>query len=186
MAAAVGAIGAILLAGLWFGTRRTQQQAGAVGHHKLGNAAKAGLEPDHTMAKHRAAIWLVREETISEYGADAFNNYGNDVYGAAELEEAIAGLSADIRLGPDNARVHTSLGIALADQGKLDEAAAEYRRAIRLDPDRAEPHYDLAVALLKQGKSAEAIAEFQKARDTAQTGAELARLIDWELVASGR
>jgi len=66
-----------------------------------------------------------------------------------------------IRLRPDDAVAHFSLGTVLAGAGMLDKAIAEYRTAIRLKPDDAESHFGLGKALSSQGKLDEAIAEFR-------------------------
>src|SRR2546425_149811 len=56
-----------------------------------------------------------------------------------------------IRINPNYAEAHNSLGSAFQDQGKLDDAIVEYREAIRIDPNLAEPHYLLGEALRQQG-----------------------------------
>src|SRR5262249_49344968 len=68
-----------------------------------------------------------------------------------------------IRLRPDRAEAHTSLGTALQGQGQVGEAIAEYRTALRLQPDYAEAHFDLGTALQGQGQVGEAIAEYRTA-----------------------
>jgi hypothetical protein len=79
------------------------------------------------------------------------------------VEEAIAEFRAAIRLQPDHAWAHNSLGLALQDQGKVEEATAEFRAAIRLQPDYAAAHANLGIALKAQGKPEEAIAEYRAA-----------------------
>ncbi len=71
---------------------------------------------------------------------------------APVLERAIAAGRAAIRLKPDDAGAHVSLGLALEDQGKIDEAIAEYRAAIRLKPDYAEAHANLGDVLDARGR----------------------------------
>ena len=68
-----------------------------------------------------------------------------------------------VRLRPDDALAHASLGFALYMQGKLDEAAEQYRTAIRLQPQTAEFHDVLCELLGKQGHLDEAIAEHHAA-----------------------
>ena len=60
-------------------------------------------------------------------------------------------LREGVRLQPDSAPAHTSLGAALCAQGRLDEALAEYETALRLDPDNPEAHWDRALVRLLQG-----------------------------------
>jgi len=68
-----------------------------------------------------------------------------------------------IELDPKDARAHTVLGIALAQQKKLDEAMACWRKAIELDPRDARAHTGLGLALAQQKKLDEAMACWRKA-----------------------
>jgi Flp pilus assembly protein TadD len=63
----------------------------------------------------------------------------------------------------NNSLIQTSLGVALADQGKTQEAIVHYSEALRIKPDYAEAHYNLGATLAQQGKNQEAIAHFTKA-----------------------
>jgi tetratricopeptide (TPR) repeat protein len=77
------------------------------------------------------------------------------------LEAAVAALREKLRLKPDDAEGHNSLGIALFDQGQLEGAIAEYRTALRLGPEYAGAHSNLGRALSGQGQTEEAIAELR-------------------------
>ncbi len=68
-----------------------------------------------------------------------------------------------VRLNPDLAEAHYSLGTTLADQGKPEEAIAEKRAAIRIKPHYAEAHHGLGISLADQGKLDEAIVEYRAA-----------------------
>jgi tetratricopeptide (TPR) repeat protein len=72
---------------------------------------------------------------------------GRSPEAAPILDRAIVAYRAAIRLKPDDAGTHYSLGAALTGQGKVDEAIAEYREAIRLKPDYAEAHGNLGAIL---------------------------------------
>ena len=74
-----------------------------------------------------------------------------------ELREAI-------RLQPDHAAAHFSLGAALFRQARVDLAFDEFRETIRLPPDHAAAHSEVGAMLcdFKQDYDA-AIAEFRKA-----------------------
>ncbi|HKI17081.1 MAG TPA: tetratricopeptide repeat protein [Isosphaeraceae bacterium] len=85
---------------------------------------------------------------------------------------------------PDFAEAHYNLGAGLLQQEKPDDAVAEFRAVIRLKPNDAVAHYGLGIALRKQSKLAEAVAEFRKARDNAERGSDLARLIEGALTES--
>ena len=96
--------------------------------------------------------------------------------------EAIAAYRGTIRINPEDADAHDSLGALLQTRGELEEAVAELRTAIRLKPELADAHYNLGTILKVKGKLPEAVEEFRNARDNAEPGSELAELIDRELV----
>jgi tetratricopeptide (TPR) repeat protein len=82
----------------------------------------------------------------------------------ARLPAAITEYQAALRLNPDSAEVHNSLGMALARMGRKDEAMAEYQAALRADPNFAEAHYNLGAALAKfPGRLPEALPHMEAA-----------------------
>ncbi len=69
-----------------------------------------------------------------------------------------------VEKSPQKARPHSSLGLALADQGKLDEAIGHYSKALQFNPDLWEAHNNLGKALVAvQGPTEEAVGHFIKA-----------------------
>ncbi len=68
-----------------------------------------------------------------------------------------------MRIEPDYAEVHCSLGGMLIDEGRLAEAEVSYREAIRLKPELVVAHCNLGVVLQNQGRLAEAEASFREA-----------------------
>ena len=61
--------------------------------------------------------------------------------------EAIAAYRGTIRINPEDADAHDSLGALLQTRGELEEAVAELRTAIRLKPELAYAHYNLGTIL---------------------------------------
>jgi Tfp pilus assembly protein PilF len=69
-----------------------------------------------------------------------------------------------IRLNPNSAEAHRSLGKALAQTGRLDEAVGTYRRAAELAPKHFHTHYDYGTALQHANRPPEeAEAAFRRA-----------------------
>ena len=64
---------------------------------------------------------------------------------------------------PSNARAHSSLGAALADESDMQGAFRHYATALRLDPTLVDAHYNLANALLQEGQVDSAIVHYQLA-----------------------
>ncbi len=71
--------------------------------------------------------------------------------------EAVGHYRQALRLKPELAAAHNSLGIALARGGDLAGAAASFRRAVQLRPDHAPAHTNLGNALKEQGQLDEAL-----------------------------
>ena len=68
-----------------------------------------------------------------------------------------------LEVTPNNPLSQSSLGAALADQGKTQEAIAHYTEALRIKPYNAEVHNNLGAALIQQGKIQEAIIHYTEA-----------------------
>ncbi len=64
---------------------------------------------------------------------------------------------------------HSSLGVALAKQGRPEEAEACYLRAIEIDPRYTPAWLNLAIALQKRGALEEAQAAYRCALDLGAT-----------------
>ncbi len=63
----------------------------------------------------------------------------------------------------DNYVAHTSVGVALAGQGRLKKAVAHYSEALKIAPDLAITHNNLALALAELGRLEEAVTHFCQA-----------------------
>jgi len=90
---------------------------------------------------------------ISPDRADAHYNWGNALFAAGQLEEAIDHYREAVRLDPNAAEAYNNWGRALAQQGQWTEAISKYREALRI-----RPHYPLASgnlddALLQVGRA---------------------------------
>ena len=64
---------------------------------------------------------------------------------------------------PQNARAHTYLGLAVAEQGSYGEAIRHYSRALRLKPDFVDAHNNLGIALDMEGDYAQAMEHYRAA-----------------------
>jgi arylsulfatase A-like enzyme/Flp pilus assembly protein TadD len=87
-----------------------------------------------------------------------------------------------VRLDPDLARAHTSLGVLALEDGRLDQATGEWRAATSLDPGEHRNILSLGIALARGGRTAEARACFEFFAANAPSSryaAELGRVRDW-------
>lgn len=89
-----------------------------------------------------------------------------------------------VRKRPDNARAHTSLGVAYERAGRPGDAVGQLLEAVRLQPGTYDAHYNLGIGLGGMGRSEEAVRHFTQAarlrpgdtRATSALGATLCRL----------
>jgi tetratricopeptide (TPR) repeat protein len=79
------------------------------------------------------------------------------------LERALVVARESIRLKPDDANAHNTLGLILHSQRKPAEAVAALREAIRLKPDNHACYSNLGLVLRSQGKPDEAVAACREA-----------------------
>jgi tetratricopeptide (TPR) repeat protein len=88
---------------------------------------------------------------------------GNLLYTTGRVNEAAHLLENALRIDPNLAEAHHSLGIASYRLGRTHEAIGHFQRALALKPDFAEAHNALGVAFLAVQRPADAKARFEEA-----------------------
>ena len=97
---------------------------------------------------------------ISDCSAYLYMNVGRN---PADLERAMQAAEAALKVAPDMADAHSSLGTALSMLGRHAEAEAAFQQAIALNPNLFEAHYFYARDAFTQGKLDLAIREYEEA-----------------------
>jgi TolB-like protein/cytochrome c-type biogenesis protein CcmH/NrfG len=97
---------------------------------------------------------------ISDCSAYLYMYAGRD---PANLERAVRAAEEALRLSPDMAEAHSSMGTALSLSGRHAEAEAAFQKAIALNPNLFEAHYFYARDSFTQGKLDQAIHEYEEA-----------------------
>ncbi len=87
----------------------------------------------------RIGAWLQAQGVATLDGVD---------FTAEMLDHAVAAYREALRLAPDNATLHASLGAILRKHGRPQEAIAACRVALRRRENVPEAHYDLGLILL--------------------------------------
>jgi Flp pilus assembly protein TadD len=108
------------------------------------------------------AIWRdsVRHWPVSARGYD---NYGNALDEAGQIEEGIVQHREALQLDPALIEAHLNLARDLESQHQMDEAMSLVREAVRINPKRAEARYHLGVLLEARGDAAGALAQYREA-----------------------
>ena len=97
---------------------------------------------------------------ISDCSAWLYQNAGRS---PADLERAMQSAEAALKITPDMAEAHSSLGAALSLLGRHAEAEGAFQEAIALNPNLFEAHYFYARDSFTQGKLDQAIREYEEA-----------------------
>jgi tetratricopeptide (TPR) repeat protein len=84
---------------------------------------------------------------------------------AVYASQEIAMFERSLRFNPDNLRVRTSLGLALAKKELFAEAEEQFRRVLGADPLNARARIGLGKALCDQGRFWDGIREYEKIQD---------------------
>jgi Tfp pilus assembly protein PilF len=95
--------------------------------------------------------------------ATAALQQGGGIQSEVNRRAAYPELTLAIKLAPNNARYHQTLGTLYLYNQDYASAERETLLSLKLDPDYAEGHNNLGLIYLSQGKVSEAAAEFRKA-----------------------
>ncbi len=113
-----------------------------------------GLDARLRAAEERLVKWPPDANALAEFTRVCHAN--------GELNAAISGYQALIKLNPNEPRWPYRLASILAGYGRLDEALPLLRRTVELAPDYSTARLKLAEALLKSNATAEAEAAFRE------------------------
>ncbi len=115
----------------------------AEAHNELGAALSAiPGRLDEAIAQYREALRL------DPGYAPAWRNLGAASFNQGDIAGAVEAFQDAVRLQPDSADAHYTLGLALSrTPGRLDDAVAQYREALRLAPGDSAAQGALEAAL---------------------------------------
>jgi hypothetical protein len=117
-------------------------------HQVLGVTYSAKDRPDLAAEHFRAALEVKPDDPRSLY------NLGNILLRQQRFADAIPFYRAALVKAPRSARIHSNLGVALANTGRLDAAEVEFTRALELHPSLPEPAIGLrGVAKMRAASS---------------------------------
>ncbi len=98
-------------------------------------------DPEDVAERNRMAAMQAREEEVTKLLAD-----GVSLWKARRKQEALEKFEQAIRLDPQNAEAHFSLGIIYEASGNYVEALSSYKSAHEYNPDNKEYKQAIAVA----------------------------------------
>lgn len=95
--------------------------------------------------------------------AAAFNDLGNLLMLAGQLDPAEAAYRHAVELDPRRASAQFNLALLLQQRGKTGEARKLYEKVLELEPRHAWAHYQLGVLAERRGDKSRAIHEYAQA-----------------------
>ncbi len=105
-----------------------------------------------------------QQEVIQELQTvDSYLKEGVRLYQQGDIKGVETVLQKAIKLEPNNAALHSNLGIVLADQNRFSESIHEYREAVRLSPNNPIFHNNLGNALSRVDDLSGASTEYREA-----------------------
>lgn len=100
---------------------------------------------------------LIRESIQIKEAPDSFVNLALALGQQGRREEAIDAQSNAVRLDPDNASLHRTLGELLVAAARYSEAEQAYRSALTLQPDDADTQFKLGFVLAELKRYSDAV-----------------------------
>jgi len=98
--------------------------------------------------------------------AASYNLVGSEFWKKRDYKTATEYFSEAVRLAPDKADYHNSLGAACMNTGDLVKAESEFKNAAAINPNYFIAYQNLVNLLLKQGRNEEAGTYARKYKDT--------------------
>ncbi|MBE9209605.1 glycosyltransferase [Nostoc sp. LEGE 06077] len=129
-------------------------------HYHLGIAYNHLKKPQQALEHYQAAIKLPIYHILK---LGAYNNLGNLLKDAGDLNSAKKAYETALKIDPDFATGHYNLGMTLKALNLFTDAIACYQKAIRLNPYYAEAYQNLGVVQLKVGNLQASMTAFKNA-----------------------
>ncbi|MBD2494242.1 glycosyltransferase [Nostoc sp. FACHB-280] len=129
-------------------------------HYHLGIAYNHLKQPQPALEHYQAAIKLPIYPMLK---LGAYNNLGNLLKDAGDLNNAKKAYETALKIDPDFATGYYNLGMTLKALNLFTDAIACYQKAIKLNPYYAEAYQNLGVVQLKVGNLQASLTAFKNA-----------------------
>ncbi|MBD2595288.1 glycosyltransferase [Nostoc spongiaeforme FACHB-130] len=129
-------------------------------HYHLGIAYNHLKQPQSALEHYQAAIKLPIYPMLK---LGAYNNLGNLLKDAGDLNNAKKAYETALKIDPDFATGYYNLGMTLKALNLFTDAIACYQKVIKLNPYYAEAYQNLGVVQLKVGNLQASLTAFKNA-----------------------
>ena len=80
-----------------------------------------------------------------------------------QLGKSLQAYQKALEINPDDAEIHSNLGVTLKEMGQLDKSLQAYQKSVCIQPEFAEGYYNMGVFFQEQRKLKESVKAYQKA-----------------------
>ena len=135
----------------------------------LGGVAVLVLASLTVMARNQVSSWQDSETLWSHALACttdntiAEGNLGEADYFKGKTSEAMVHFEKSLRIEPNQASIHSSLGVFFLEMGRVNESLAHLEKALEIEPKLADAHYNLGNTYLEMGRAKDALSHYQRA-----------------------
>jgi len=156
----VAGLASVILAALMFAAR----------------AQTAYWQDSETLWSH--ALACTTDNVIAE------GNLGQAYFAKGKKREAILHFQNSLRIGPNQASLHSSLGVFYLELGEIDQSLAHLEKAVAIEPKFGDAHYNLGNTYLQMGRWGDAVAQYNKALESNPDDIEALNNMAWILATS--
>lgn len=138
-------------------------------------------------ARAQAAYWRDSEALWSHALACttdniiAEGNLGKACYEKGKTREAMVYFQNSLRIEPNQAPIHSCLGVFFLEMGRIDESLAHLQTAVEIEPNYADAHYNLGNTYLQMGRAKEALSHYDRALGIAPDDTQALNNMSWIL-----
>jgi tetratricopeptide (TPR) repeat protein len=93
----------------------------------------------------------------------AEGNLGQACSSKGKKREAMIYFQNSLRIAPNQAPIHSSLGVFFLEMGRVNESLAHLQTALEIEPKFADAHYNLGNTYLQMGQAKEALLHYKRA-----------------------
>ena len=86
-----------------------------------------------------------------------------------------------LRIAPNQAPIHSSLGVFFLEMGQVSESLAHLQKALEIEPKFADAHYNLGNTYLQMGQAKEALSHYKRALEIDPNDTEALNNMAWIL-----
>ena len=111
----------------------------------------------------------------------AEGNLGQACYAKGKIREAMMHFQNSLRIEPNQASVHSSLGVFFLEMGRVSESLTHLQKALEIEPNFADAHYNLGNTHLQMGQAKEALSHYKRALEIDPNDTEALNNMAWIL-----